>query len=76
MNDCQFYVLLREVRCATVREVAERLEISCKSARSRLEKLARIGAVEKRKISGGLCCTVSTRRAPNSHIKKTLGGRW
>jgi len=50
MNDCQFYVLLREVRCTTVREVAERLGISYKSARSRLERLTRIGAVEKRKI--------------------------
>ena len=50
MNDCQFYALLREVRCTTVREVAERLGISRKSARSRLERLAKIGAVERRKI--------------------------
>ena len=50
MNDCQFYVWLREVRCTTVREVAERLRISRKSARRRLERLTKIGAVEKRKI--------------------------
>jgi len=49
VNDCQFYVLLRELRCVAVREVAERLGISYKSARSRLERLTRIGAVEKRK---------------------------
>jgi len=50
VNDCQFYVWLREVRCTTVREVAERLRISRKSARNRLERLAKIGTVEKRKI--------------------------
>jgi len=50
MNDCQFYVWLREVRCTTVREVAERLGISRKSAHNRLERLTKIGAVEKRKI--------------------------
>ena len=50
MNDCQFYVLLQELRCVTAREVAERLGISRKSARSRLERLSRIGAVERRKI--------------------------
>jgi len=50
MNDCQFYIWLREVRCTTVREVAERLRISRKSARNRLERLAKIGIVERRKI--------------------------
>jgi Mn-dependent DtxR family transcriptional regulator len=50
MSDCQFYVLLQKLKCVTVREVAERLDISRKSARGRLERLAKIGAVEKRKI--------------------------
>ena len=50
MNDCQFYVWLRKVRCVTAREVAERLGISRKSARNRLERLTRVGAVERRKI--------------------------
>ena len=50
MNDCQFYALLQELKCTTVGEIAKRLGISYKSARSRLERLARIGAVERRKI--------------------------
>jgi len=50
MNDCQFYVWLREVKCTTVREVVERLGISRKSARNRLERLTKIGAVRKKKI--------------------------
>jgi len=50
MNDCQFYALLQELRCVAVREVAERLGISRKSARNRLERLTKIGAMRKKKI--------------------------
>jgi len=50
VNDCQFYALLQELKCTTVGEIAKRLGISYKSARSRLERLSRIGAVERRKI--------------------------
>jgi DNA-binding Lrp family transcriptional regulator len=46
-----FYTWLREVRCTTAREVAERLEISLESARERLRRLERRGVLEKKFVS-------------------------
>jgi response regulator of citrate/malate metabolism len=43
-----FYTWLRETRCTTAREAAERLEISLESARERLRRLERRGALEKK----------------------------
>ena len=43
-----FYTWLKEVRCTTAREVAERLGISLESARGRLKRLERRGVLEKR----------------------------
>jgi DNA-binding Lrp family transcriptional regulator len=50
MNDCQFYIWLQEVRCTTVKEVAEVLGISRKSARLRLERLTKLGVMKKKKF--------------------------
>jgi ribosomal protein S25 len=46
-----FFAWLKEVGCTTVRETAERLGISAGAARSRLRRLERRGALE-RKFSG------------------------
>jgi len=43
-----FYAWLKEVRCATAREVADRFGLVRKSAYGRLEKLAKRGVLEKR----------------------------
>ena len=45
-----FYAWLREVRCTTAREVADRFGFVRKSAYSRLERLARLGVLEKRPL--------------------------
>jgi DNA-binding transcriptional ArsR family regulator len=44
------YDVLKELRCATVREVAQRLGISEESARKQLKRLERRGAVEKKLV--------------------------
>ena len=46
-----FYTWLREVRCTTAREVAERLEILPKSAQERLRRLERRGVLEKKFVN-------------------------
>ncbi len=46
-----FYTWLREVRCVTAREVAEKLEISPDSARDRLKRLERRGVLEKKFVN-------------------------
>ncbi len=46
-----FYEWLKEVRCTTAREAAEKLEISLESARDRLKRLERRGALEKKFVS-------------------------
>jgi hypothetical protein len=46
-----FYTWLREVRCTTAREVAERLEILPKSAQERLRRLERRGVLKKKFVN-------------------------
>jgi len=46
-----FYEWLKEVRCTTARETAERLGISIGSARERLRRLERRGALERKLVN-------------------------
>jgi predicted ArsR family transcriptional regulator len=47
-----FYEWLKEVRCTTVREAAERLGIQVESSRDRLRRLERRGVLEKKFFNG------------------------
>lgn len=51
MSDSDFFAWLREVRCVTVKEAAERLGIAHESARGRLKRLERRGVLT-RKMAG------------------------